>query len=170
MAALPAHGIDAKLKAELTGLLSEELQLCESLLTHIRHEQQCLREHDHVGFTANAEQKSAVVLALRQLDQRRQTLFKQLQATDLQAAQQSFDLWLTRFQRDPSLSTLIQKLRHITAACAKENQSLGRLIQLQTRFFDFLLKQLLPQRLEGLTYLSSGEKQNMANVRKLASA
>ena len=36
MKALPGQGLDARLKAELTGLLTEELQLCENLLDCIR--------------------------------------------------------------------------------------------------------------------------------------
>lgn len=169
MPALPAQALDARLKAELMGLLNEELRLCESLLSHIREEQTCLRDYDHAGFARSSERKGTVVNALRQLDQRRQILFRQLQGADVAAAQQNFDHWLALFQRDPTLDGVIQKLRRVAASCSLENQSLGRLIQLQTRFFDFLLKQMMPERLDGLTYMSTGEKQGAGTLRKLIS-
>lgn len=169
MKALPGQGLDARLKAELTGLLTEELQLCEDLLSCIRKEQDCLQHYDHNGFATNTASKNVIVEALRNLDRRRQTLFRQLQGADLSTSNYTFEHWQESWLGDPALAGVVHKLRKVAAACSTENQSLGRLINLQTRFFDFLLRQLLPQRTDSLTYMRSGEKQAAGNVRKLIS-
>src|SRR5438034_161518 len=98
MHALPGLTLDARLKAELTGLLTEELSLCEDLLDSIRREQDCLTHYDHAGFASNAEHRNAVVDALRQLDSRRQTLFRQLQGADLSAGNLTFEHWQQRME------------------------------------------------------------------------
>ncbi|HTQ98530.1 MAG TPA: flagellar protein FlgN [Candidatus Acidoferrum sp.] len=170
MPALPGLSIDAKLKAELTGLLTEELALCEDLLGSIRREQDCLQHYDHAGFASNAEHRNALINSLRQLDNRRTTLFRQLQGADLSTGNLTFQHWQERMLGDPGLSGIVQQLRQVAAACAAENQALGRLISLQTRFFDFLLKQLMPERNLGLTYAQTGETRPGAPLRKLASA
>lgn len=167
MKALPAQGLDARLKAELTGLLAEELQLCENLLDCIRKEQDCLQHYDHSGFATQTAGKNTIVEALRNLDARRRTLFRQLQGADLSTSNYTFEHWQESWLGDPALSSTVHKLRQVATACSLENQSLGRLINLQTRFFDFLLRQLLPQRTDSLTYLRSGEKQATGNLRNL---
>ena len=169
MPALPGLGLDARLKAELTGLLTDELALCEDLLVCIRREQDCLQHYDHAGFASNEDHKNSVVNSLRELDNKRQTLFRQLQGADLSTGNLTFEHWQERMLGDPGMSGIVQKLRKVAAACSLENQSLGRLINLQTRFFDFLLKQLMPQRTESLTYLRSGETQAAGALRKLVS-
>jgi len=169
MPALPGLGLDARLKAELTGMLTEELELCEVLLVCIRREQECLHHYDHAGFASNEEHKNSVISSLRELDNKRQTLFRQLQGADLSTGNLTFEHWQERMLGDPGMSGVVQKLRQVAAACSLENQSLGRLINLQTRFFDFLLKQLMPQRTDSLTYLRSGETQATGALRKLVS-
>jgi len=169
MKALPGQGLDARLKAELTGLLTEELQLCERLLECIRKEQDCLHHYDHDGFATHTAGKNQIVAALRELDTRRRTLFRQLQGADLRASNYTLEQWQESWLGDPALANTAHRLRQVASACSLENQSLGRLINLQTRFFDFLLRQLLPQRTDSLTYMRSGEKQATGSLRKLVS-
>lgn len=169
MSPLPGTTLDGRLKAELTGLLTEELQLCETLLQSLRREQDCLQHYDHDGFALMAEQHQNTVLALRELDGKRQTLFRQLQGADVGLSSLTFEHWQERLLNDPGLGSVVRKLRVVAADCASENQSLGRLINLQTRFFDFLLRQLMPERAESLTYLRSGSTERAGIMRTLLS-
>lgn len=169
MPALPGLAIDARLKAELTGLLTDELSLCESLLACMREEQDCLTHYDHAGFARCDERKNSVVASLRELDGRRKTLFRQLQGANLDTASLTFEHWQESHAHDPAFSAIVRKLRQVATACSRENQKLGRLINVQTRFFDFMLKQLMPGRTDSLTYLRSGGTQTTGSVRALAS-
>lgn len=169
MPALPVLALDARLKSELTGLLTDELSLCESLLGCMREEQECLKRYDHAGFSSCAERKNSVVTALKELDVRRQTLFRQLQGANLDSANLTLGQWQESHAHDPALSIIVRKLRQVADACSRENQQLGRMINVQTRFFDFMLKQLIPGRTDSLTYMRSGATQTTGSLRVLVS-
>jgi len=164
---MPGITLDGRLKAELTGLLTEELQLSETLLHSLRREKDCLQQYDHNGFAQMAQQHENAVLALRELDSKRQTLFRQLQGADLNLSTLTFEHWQERLLTDPGLGSIVRKLRVVVADCASENQALGRLINMQTRFFDFLLKQLMPERNNSLTYSRSGAAERTGVLRSL---
>jgi flagellar biosynthesis/type III secretory pathway chaperone len=156
--------MDSKLRADLAYILNGELELCEDLLGHIRFEAALLQQRDHDAFIRHVETKNETLANLRDFEFQRQSV---LQGAKWNSADQSFASFLNICEQEPTLKALAGKLRSAAAECTRENQALGRMINMQSRFFEFMMKQLLPNRTQNLTYQADGNKFSGTEMRKL---
>ena len=156
--------LDGKLRADLAYILNGELELCENLLSHIRHETELLQNRDHDAFIRHVETKNETLANLRDFEFQRQSV---LQGARWSSAEQSFGSFLNICEQDQALAALAHKLRTTAAECTRENHALGRMINMQSRFFEFIMKQLMPSRTQNLVYQSDGNKFSGSETRKL---
>lgn len=156
--------MDSKLKADLAYILKGELELTEALLGHIRLETTLLKQRDHDAFIRHVETKNETLADLRDFEFQRQSL---LQRASWNSGDQSFGSFLNICEQDSTLAALARKLRTAAAECTRENQALGRMINMQSRFFEFIMKQLMPSRTKNLVYQADGNKFSGAETRKL---
>lgn len=156
--------MDSKLKAELAYILNGELELCQGLLGHIRIETALLQQRDHDAFIRHVETKNETLANLRDFEFQRQAV---LQDAKWSSSDRSFANFLNICEQEPTLQALARKLRTTAAECTRENQALGRLINMQSRFFEFMMKQLMPSRTQNLTYHADGNKFSGGETRRL---
>jgi flagellar biosynthesis/type III secretory pathway chaperone len=156
--------LNDQLRAELAYVLNGELELCQDLLGHIRFETALLQQRDHDAFIRHIETKNETLANLRDLEFQRQSV---LQGAKWNTADQSFGSFLNICEKDPTLAVLARNLRTAAAECTRENQALGRMINMQSRFFEFMMKQLMPSRTQNLTYQADGNKFSGSETRKL---
>src|SRR5688572_15013932 len=156
--------IAGKLRADLAYILNGELELCQNLLEPIRHEMELLRQRDHDAFIRHVETKNETLANLRDFEFQRQSV---LQGARWNSAEQSFGSFLNICEQDQTLAGLARNLRTAAAECTRENQALGRMINMQSRFFEFIMKQLMPSRTQNLVYQSDGNKFSGSETRKL---
>lgn len=154
--------MDGKLRADLAYILNGELELCQNLLEHIRHETELLQQRDHDAFIRHVETKNETLANLRDFEFQRQSVLQgaKWNSTD-------FGSFLNICEQDKTLAGLARNLRTAAAECTRENQALGRMINMQSRFFEFIMKQLMPSRTQNLVYQSNGNKFSGSETRKL---
>ena len=153
----------AALADRLAGMMREELRLCESLRGCIDRESQLLREHAHDTYLQEIPQKDAVLLELRNIEAEREILLKTLGYSSMSGAIAACPL------QAQLLVPLRSALLELTQVCFHENRLLGKLINGQSRFFNFLLGNLLPGHHQALTYQPNGSRPSGSGAGKLIS-
>jgi len=153
----------AVLASRLAYFMGEDLRLCEQLLVCIRQETMLLREHAHDVFLREMANKDKILAALKTIETERETFLHQLGVVTIS------DAILACPAQAQSLNVLQNTLREVTETCVSENRRLGKLIHGQSRFFNFLLGNLLPGRHETLTYQPNGSRPPGSGVGKLIS-